>query len=660
MRYERGSEVSATSGPRSFVGSDECLAPRALLRGLVMVGRRGWRAWVWASVLTTWGLFDASARAEPEPAPAESAPAPAPAESAPAEGYEDERTAKVLRELGRTVAKDAEGKKIGEIVVVRHDVFVEDEVWPTFLNGLHWTTQDGIVRRELLFEVGEPYQQARIDESARKLRDQVIFAFVRIVPVVPTSGKADEVDVLVFTRDLWSLRLESAFGLTGSVIDNLALTLIERNLLGRNYQAALSFDLDPGTWAVGELFVDRRLFGSRWQFSESFELVFGRMGSTAGDLEGTRGSVGVGLPLWDLRPRYGVEASAAWNVTTRRQLSGDSLLTWDDAATPETEAVPRVWDQSLVKLALQGVRQMGDGSGGSWVHRFYFGYGAYLTDYTPNVDTGLAADSPERARFVDEVLPPSRRQLYPYFRWQSFTPHWANFRDLAAFGLTEDVRTGPWIDLAFAAPLVAFGSAKDALTLEASAGLVLAPELGGDRALFDLRAGMYARVEGGALIDQDYSVRFRTASPRFVLGRVIASIDLVSRVADSGRTLVSVGGDNGLRGFASQAFYGFGVDRLRANVELRTPPVVLGSVHIGGVLFYDAGGVGDGPASLDLHHALGLGLRMLLPQFNRFAFRLDLGFPLDHGGAERPALLFSLGSTQAVPLTTLEDDKLSQ
>ena len=277
MRYERGSEVSATSGPRSFVGSDECLAPRALLRGLVMVGRRGWRAWVWASVLTTWGLFDASARAEPEPAPAESAPAPAPAESAsapapaesaPAEGYEDERTAKVLRELGRTVAKDAEGKKIGEIVVVRHDVFVEDEVWPTFLNGLHWTTQDGIVRRELLFEVGEPYQQARIDESARKLRDQVIFAFVRIVPVVPTSGKADEVDVLVFTRDLWSLRLESAFGLTGSVIDNLALTLIERNLLGRNYQAALSFDLDPGTWAVGELFVDRRLFGSRWQAGE--------------------------------------------------------------------------------------------------------------------------------------------------------------------------------------------------------------------------------------------------------------------------------------------------------------------------------------------------------------------------------------------------------
>ena len=67
----------------------------------------------------------------------------------------------------------------------------------------------------------------------------------------------------------------------------------------------------------------------------------------------------------------------------------------------------------------------------------------------------------------------------------------------------------------------------------------------------------------------------------------------------------------------------------------------LWTIHIGGVLYYDAG---DTPDHLDgytrmgervattLHQNVGIGLRILFPQFNRDVLRLDLGFPFEQTG----------------------------
>ncbi len=572
-----------------------------------------------------------------------------PAASAQTSVYETQRTAKVLAGLGYAEDPAPAGKRISAIHVVRHDVFAEDEPWPTFFNAFHALTDEDVVTRELLFSAGEVWDQARVDESMRNLRAQSIFAFVRISAVHPvaTPPSADSVEVLVYTRDLWSLRLESSFAFTDGLINQLSLTLIERNLGGRNAQAALTFDLRPATLSLGGLFSNSRVFGSRLSLSGTLDFVLARRD---GSLEGTRGGLSFGLPLRDLRQPWGFELSSAWNATVGRQMSGADLLTWDDPLTDETELIPRIWDQDIAQVVLSAQRQFGK----SLIHRISFGYSAYFSDWAPHASTTLAP-SPTRDRFIEDVLPPSREQLYPYVRWQAFTPTWKTFVELAAFGLSEDIRTGPFVNLFFGAPLKAFGSDVNALTWEASAGYIFAPDIDGDSALLDLVAALDGRLEGGEVIDQGYRVRLRGASPRFLLGRLVLLADLESRVRDTARSLVTLGGDNGLRGFPSQAFYGYGADRLRMGLELRSPPLVLGSVHIGGVLFYDAGAVGEAISDFDLHHALGFGMRLLLPQFNRFAFRFDLGVPLD---ADSFQVLFSLGSTQAVPLTALEDSKL--
>jgi hypothetical protein len=90
---------------------------------------------------------------------------------------------------------------------------------------------------------------------------------------------------------------------------------------------------------------------------------------------------------------------------------------------------------------------------------------------------------------------------------------------------------------------------------------------------------------------------------------------------------------------------------LRGNLEYRTLPLVIESVHIGAVAFYDAGSVYASLKNVQFHQSVGAGLRVLIPQFNRTPFCIDVGFPLQGGFS----VLATYGTEQPVPLTATED-----
>jgi len=449
------------------------------------------------------------------------------------------------------------------------------------------------------------------------------------------------------------LRLESSgFSINNGFVDRLNLSLVERNLLDGNVLLGASFDLLPATISVGNVFAERRLFDSRWALSQSFNLIFNR---ATGRVEGSSGAVDLSLPLWDLRPRWGFEARFAWNDSVGRQMQGPTLLTWDPPADLGGDPLPRIWDRAIYQGTVAGLRQFGTET----VQRLRFGYAIAISDYTPHRDTGLHAlprQSPLRQAFEDEVLADSRRELFPFLGWEAFDPTWVVFEELGAFGIAEEIRVGPWASASLSAPLKTFGSRRDAIAWGFGAGLVLAPVFWNDHALIDLMASLRGRLEAGEVIDQVYRLRLRAATPRF-FGRLAMAADLELRSRDSFRTLVSLGGDNGLRGYPSQAFFTFGGDRFRFNLEWRSPPFVLGSVHFGGVLFYDAGGLGDISEAMPINHAVGLGLRLLFPQFNRFVFRFDLGAPIR---GESFTVLLSIGNSQLLSLSPAEDTMLGE
>ena len=95
----------------------------------------------------------------------------------------------------------------------------------------------------------------------------------------------------------------------------------------------------------------------------------------------------------------------------------------------------------------------------------------------------------------------------------------------------------------------------------------------------------------------------------------------------------------------------YGASRALANFEVRTLPLHLGAIHVGGVLFYDVGSVYLQASNAVFHHAAGAGIRFLFPQFNRYPFTLDGGVGLDPPFRMVPT--FTTG--QVVPLTALED-----
>lgn len=564
--------------------------------------------------------------------------APAPGAAEPAT-YEERRLARVLAVEGLEIDPAPNGKRVAFVRVVREDVFVPDEWIPTFFNAFHWLTDEDVVTREVRLAPGDPYDPERAAETERILRGLGIFALTRVVPV--KTDEADTVGVLVYTRDLWSLRFEQSFQLTGGVLDSALLQLTERNLFGRDKQASARVFIAPLTFSVGEVYVDPRLLGGDLAFTQSFDVVFSR---ETGEAEGSRGAVLVGLPLRDLAQRWGFSVDGAFDVRVLRQIRGDQVLTFDDPSTAEVEAIPRVWDQRVFSGSLGFIHQ----AGSRFKHRLRAGAGAAFSDAEPNAETALPPEN--AAAFERFVLPRSRDAIFPFVSYAGFSPVWRDFEDLATFGQTEAVRLGPFWGVSLAAPLEALGSTEDSIVVTARLGTV-AP-VGAD-GLAELAVAGETRIEGRRRVDELLYVRARGATPTFALGRLVVRGDYVGRRRDLDGTLVTLGGDNGLRGFPSEALFGFGEDLLRTNAELRSPPLVWSFLHVGAVAFYDGGSVFPHLEALRWHHSVGVGLRGLLPQFNRTSYRLDVGFPLGEPGF---SVLLTAGSGQAVPVTAIEDE----
>ena len=84
------------------------------------------------------------------------------------------------------------GPTIRAIVINRGEIFDSLEVrqfWGFGIaNALHAETRPYVIRRELLFRVGEPFDSARVHESARNLRALAIFSDVQIDTVATDSG----------------------------------------------------------------------------------------------------------------------------------------------------------------------------------------------------------------------------------------------------------------------------------------------------------------------------------------------------------------------------------------------------------------------------------------------------------------------------------------
>jgi len=204
-----------------------------------------------------------------------------------------------------------------------------------FFNLFHYTTKPAMIEREVTLRPGDLWDDVKVRETGRRLRDPIVTARVVTAPV--KSPHPGVVDLLVVTRDVWSLRMNSNFEFQERTLTDLTISLSENNFFGYRKQVALVFDMDQGKYFLGPLYHDRNLAGTRLQLRAFGGPLFGR---ASGQLEGAQQSTTLAYPLWSVDSKWGAETELVYRDAIARVFQGADLYTYDVPETDDIEAVP--------------------------------------------------------------------------------------------------------------------------------------------------------------------------------------------------------------------------------------------------------------------------------------------------------------------------------
>jgi hypothetical protein len=561
---------------------------------------------------------------------------------------EQESVDDAMASLGKHVDPAPQGKTIGKIHVVNQDVFSKRDWYFQLLNIFHWTTRSYILERELLLRPGQLYDQALVEESTRNLQSPAgiivagrtvgqpeLSSVVVLLPVA--SAIPGQVDLLLVTRDIWSLRFNTVFEYQANALTLLQTSLSENNLFGWRKQLSLGFSFDQGNYYYGPTYQDPNIRGTRLTLYARALFYNSR---ATGEYEGNSQVAALRYPLYSLASKWGAGVDVTHVSNVARVFRGNSLRLVDLSGTPEIEGLPYEYGRRVVIADANAVRSF---RGAAVIQRATVGY---LADRrSAGVLPTFPGDAATAALFLSQWAPIPERRSEPYVRYEVFTPRYAVLRDLDTFDLRENRQLGPLLRARVSEGLPALGASFAALGVGVAAGFAAAPA-GGYLSLTVEASGRW-RYDQGRWIDQEGEAKASGATP--IVGglfRIVAEAQVASKRVDTTNTPFVLGGANGLRGYAIGEF--IGTTLLVGHIEVRTVPVGIWSQRVGMVAFYDIGDAAPSFSDLLPRNDVGLGLRWLAPQFNSTVIRFDWAVPLQNGVGTRAGTpgRFSAGFAQ--------------
>lgn len=484
---------------------------------------------------------------------------------------------------------------IGEIILDKQDVFdltnPKENNWLFRLaNKWHIKTKDKVITKQLLFEPGDTYSKRLADESERILRRNTYFYDVSIKPVNHEDGK---VDVLVTTKDVWTL--SPGFSISRKGGENKTIIDIEElNLLGRGQLIRLARTDDVDRVSKSIEFQDQHL-GNSW--------VSARV-SYADNSDGESSLVSLVRPFYALDTRW-----TAGSIVSDVNQRGVLYDLGEKAA--EFQQKRRYYS------AFGG---WSDGLQNGWVRRYTAGVVYDENRFSNVLDATLPAAIPEDRKFV-----------YPFFGIEILQDSFETTVNRNQIQKTEDVLTGTRIAASVGWSDRDFGADQDALIYSANASRLFGSL---DHTALSLAVDASGRLESGDTVNSllslraRYSHRFSDKSAFFTTVSTTYGHDLDLEAP------VELGGDTGLRGYPLR--YQSGDSSFLLSVEQRYfwdwYPLRL--FRVGGAIFADVGRTwGDHPLGgqeLGWLRDIGFGLRFAPTRTgSRKIVHLDIAFPLD-------------------------------
>jgi hypothetical protein len=575
---------------------------------------------------------------------------------------ERESVNEALAGLGQTIEPAPGGKRIGRIHVVSQPVFSPRDGYFQWLNLLHRVTRPWSLQRELLLEPGQPWDEALVDESVRRIQSPAGYLIAgrqlfppglsSVVAIVPVrSTVPDRVDLLLVTRDLWSLRANTDFEFQRDTLTLFQTSLSENNLFGWQKFASFGFGFDQGAYSYGPTYVDPNIRGTRLRLWAAALLYSSR---ETGRHEGDDEMVSLQYPLYSLASRWGASLDVLHQSIVPRVFRGNDLRLVDLAATPDAESLPYVYRRRSLTIDANVARSFP----GAVIQRVSGGF--LLERRRSEVLSDFPGDGAAARLFLDQWAPIGEQRSEPYLRYEAFTPRYVALRDFGTFDLRETRQLGFVVRVRVSEGLPELGADFRALTVGATVGF--AHSAAGSYVSLTAGASARLRHSDGQLLDQTGTVAAFAATPLIGgLIRIVATLEFDGKRADTSRTPFVVGGAAASRTYHSGepsgacALRGYEIGEFIGNaafaghLELRTAARSLGSQRVGALAFYDVGHAARSFADLIPHNDVGVGLRWMIPQLNTSVVRIDWAVPLQDGVITRIGMpgRFSAGFQQA-------------
>lgn len=392
------------------------------------------------------------------------------------------------------------------------------------VNHLHIKTREQTVHNQLLFAVGEPLVESRLEDTERNLR---ALPFIQEASISVENVENGQAAILVRTQDNWTTRLGARFGSAGGKSTG-GISLSELNFLGMGKRIELDYRNTLDRTSRELTYQDPNLLGSRYRVKLTHQ--------ESSDGQGDDGSFQL--------PWYSLETPLAWGIDGTRNSNrfslyqaGDVLAKFDHDARDA---------EGWIGLASHYRRTS--------VERWTFGFQYDENKYTPTEDLPK--------NFPDEKIPDSDTSSGPFFEYSRIRRAFIKVRYFERFSRWEDYNLGGNLTLHFQLSRIGLGATRNEFIygLTYSRGATMSPVsylLG--NASIKGRTG--DRDSGTGHVDLTH---YYTAWPRQTFVFKISGDRIVNQ---SSTNLLLLGGETGLRGYKVRRFDG--PNRFLVNLEDR-------------------------------------------------------------------------------------------
>jgi len=428
-----------------------------------------------------------------------------------------------------------------------------------------------------------------IEETERLLRGKHYLYEVHIRPTAYHHGVAD---ILVVTRDTWSLDIGLSASREGGA-NKGRISITEENVLGTGILLGLSYSSDVDRSGTTFQIADTNLFGTRGAIAYSY----------ANYDDGNNQSFSLQRPFYALDARWAAGFSAAESDATDALYNAGNNIS-EYRHRRQVADVFGGWSRGLV---------------GRWTRRYSVGLLYQDDDY--ELEPGKAP--PER-------LPSDLTLAGPFVRFEVLEDAYRTDVNLNLIGRVEDFAMGVQAQLQLGRALTEMGSSRDSWLYNAN----LSNGFDITRNSFLLAnigaSGRYAdQGENNAL---GAGARYYHRHGRHLVYYAALSADAVDNPDVPGP--LQIGGDSGLRGYPLR--YQSGERRMLFTTEARayTDWYPFRLFRVGGAVFYDTGRAWKGENQNTVNSGwlrdVGFGLRLLSARTSKGnVLHVDVAFPLD-------------------------------